>query len=150
MFEITLLSIISILLIRISYTDWLNKSVEVPITLYATGFLTATYLFSQRYWEFFFFSIFFILAWAIAKPYFENKKLIGAGDISVLSFVIPTTWFVNPYMLPIFLVLFGLTALTWYRKELFVANEKPMIPIITIALLLAWIVVQVLGGITHN
>jgi hypothetical protein len=79
-------------------------------------------MFSQRYWEFFFFSIFFILAWSIAKPYFENKKIIGSGDISVLSFVLPVTWFVNPYMLPVFLFLFGVTALTWYRKELFTTN----------------------------
>jgi hypothetical protein len=97
-------------------------------------------MFTQRYWEFFFFSIFFILAWSIAKPYFENKKIIGSGDISVLSFIIPTTWFVNPQMLPTFLFLFGLTALIVYKKELTTSTEKPMIPIITIALLLTWII----------
>jgi hypothetical protein len=145
MMEITLLMVTCIALIRTSYTDWLNKVVEVPITLYVTGFVTAAYLFSQRYWEFFFFTIFFILAWAIAKPYFENKKLIGAGDISVLSFVIPVTWFINPYLTPTFLFLFALTTLAWYRKELTTKTEKPMIPIITIALLLTWIIGKLLG-----
>jgi hypothetical protein len=140
MIEMTVLTVVSIILLRISYTDWLKKVVEVPVTLYATGFITAAFLFSQKYWEFFFSTLFFILAWKIAKPYCEDKNLIGAGDISVLSFVVPTTWLVNPYLTPIFLVTFAISALVWYRKELTTPTEKPMIPIITIALLLSWIV----------
>jgi hypothetical protein len=146
MISLTLLTVTSIILLRLSYTDWLKKIVEVPITLYATGFITAAYLFQQRYWEFLFFSLFFILAWRIAKPYFAKRNLIGEGDISVLSFVLPVTWFVNPYLLPTFLFLLAITTLAWYRNRLFIHEEKPMIPIITIALLLTWM----LGTIAHT
>jgi len=146
MFEVIILSIMSILLIRLSYTDWLNKVIEVPITLYATGIMTAAYLFTNRYYEFLFFSIFFILTWMIAKPFFENKKLIGEGDISVLSFLIPTAWFIQPYYLPIFLFLIGITTAILYHKDLTHLTEyKPMIPPITIAWIITWIILTLTG-----
>jgi hypothetical protein len=132
-------------MVRISYTDWLKKVVEVPVTLYAAGFVTAAYMFSARYWEFFFFTIFFALAWLILKPWFENKKLIGAGDISILTFLLPATWYVNPYFPVVFLLAWAATTLVWYRKELNQSTEKPMAPMMTIALLLTWIYFTLTG-----
>lgn len=142
MMSLTLFGILSVLLLKQSYEDWKTKLVDVPIALFATGFVAAAYLFSQRYWEFLFWGLFFLIGWRILKPYCEKNNLIGAGDISVLTFLMPAAWFVNLYSLTVFLAVFGIAILVFYRKQLMDKTDKPLIPVITIAWVFTWIISQ--------
>ena len=140
MFETILFGVLSIFLVKLSYEDWKTKLIDVPTTLFASGFVCAAYLFSFRFWEVFFWGIFFLIASKILKPYCEEKKFIGSGDISILSVLLPAAWFVNQYLLAVFLVLFGIIALIAYRKDLLeLKQERPLVPVITVAWVLTWV-----------
>lgn len=140
MFETILFGVLSIVLVKLSYEDWKTKLIDVPTALFSSGFVCAAYLFSLRFWEMFFWGIFFLIASGLLKPYCEDKKFIGAGDISILSFLLPAAWFVNQYLLAVFLVLFGIIALIAYRKDLLgFKTERPLVPIITVAWVLTWV-----------
>ncbi len=140
MISFILFGFLSILLLKLSYEDWQTKLVDVQTTLYAAGFVTAAYLLSFRYIEFICWSLVFVLAWRFIKPFSEKNNLLGAGDVSILSFLLPATWFVEPMLLAVFLLFFGVTTLIWFRKKLFDTTEKPLVPIITLAWILTWIV----------
>lgn len=131
--------LLSILLLKLSYEDWQTKLVDVQTTLYASGFITGAYLFAGRFLEFIAWAVVFSLSWRFLKPLVERKNLVGAGDVSIFSFLLPAVWFANAWLLSVFLLLFGVTALVWYRKKLFDASEKPLVPIITVAWILTWI-----------
>jgi len=139
-----LFSFLSIILLKLSYEDYKTKLVDAPTSLYASGIVTGFYLVSGRFIEFVVFAVLFLIAWKFLKPFCENKNLLGAGDVSILSFLLPALWFINSYAIGIFFILFGLTTLIIYRKQLTVKEEKPLVPIITIAWVLTWIVLQTL------
>jgi hypothetical protein len=140
MFETVLFGVLSIVLVKLSYEDWKTKLIDVPTALFSSGLVCAAYLFSSRFWEMFFWGMFFMIASGVLKPYCEEKKFIGAGDISILSFLLPAAWFINQYLLAVFLILFGLFALVAYRKDLVdMKEERPLVPIITVAWVLTWV-----------
>jgi len=141
MFSFVVFGFLSIILLKLSYEDWQTKLVDVPIILYASGFVTGAYILSSRYIEFVVWAILFLVLWRFIKPFCRKNNLVGEGDISVLSFLLPAAWFVNAWFLSVFLALFGLTALIWFRKKLLNKDlEKPLVPVITLAWVLTWIV----------
>jgi len=146
MFSFILFGFLSIILLKLSYEDWLTKQVDVPVSLYASGFITGAYLLSLRYIEFLAWAIIFSLSWKFLKPFTEKNNLIGAGDISILSFLLPAAWFVNAWLLSVFLALFGLIALIWFKKQLFDKTEKPLVPAITLAWIITWIIGVIFFG----
>jgi hypothetical protein len=140
MFETILFGVLSVMLVKLSYEDWKTKLIDVPTALFSSGVVCAAYLFSLRVWEVFFWGIFFLIASGLLKPYCEDKKFIGAGDISILSFLLPAAWFVNQYLLAVFLILLGFSSLVAYRKDLVEQKqERPLVPVITIAWVLTWV-----------
>lgn len=132
--------ILSVLLARLSYQDWKEKLIDVPTTLFASGFVFAAYAFSGRYWEILFWGCFFFLAMNVLKARCEKNNLLGAGDVSVLSFLSPAAWFANAYLLSIFFFLIGFLTIVFYRGSLLDKKEKAFIPIITVAWVFSWII----------
>lgn len=136
-----LLGVLSIILLKLSYEDWQTKLVDVPVTLYASGFVSGAYILSGRFIEFFVWAIVFMFLWRFIKPFCEKNKLVGAGDISILSFLLPAAWFANVWLLSVFLALFGVVTLIWFRKQLLNKDlEKPLVPVITVAWIVTWII----------
>jgi hypothetical protein len=143
MTSFVLFGFLSIILLKLSYEDWKTKLIDAPITLFASGFVSAAYLLNSRFIEFVCWGLIFLVAWRFLKPFCEKNNLLGAGDVSVLSFLLPAAWFVNAWLLSVFLFVFGLIMFGWFKKKLFDKTEKPLVPVIAVAWILTWIIAMI-------